>query len=90
MDDLHRLHWLYGFILDYDRLLPQAYQVWTTKSVEDVSLLTYTILMFGSTSWTTYGLLKDDWPIIITNVTLFVVQGSIIVCKLKYGKKTSH
>jgi MtN3 and saliva related transmembrane protein len=70
--------------------LPQAYQVWKTKSVEDVSLLTYTILMFGSTSWTTYGLLKDDWPIIITNVTLFVVQGSIIVCKLKYGKKTSH
>ncbi|NCP67262.1 hypothetical protein GW756_02630 [bacterium] len=67
--------------------LPQAYQVWKTKSVEDVSLMTYTILMFGSVSWTTYGLLKSDFPIIITNVTLFVVQGSIMVCKLKYGKK---
>lgn len=69
--------------------LPQAYQVWKTKSVEDVSFLTYTILMFGSTAWTTYGFLREDWPIIITNITLFVVQGSIMVCKVKYGKKTT-
>lgn len=66
--------------------LPQAYQVWKTKSVEDVSFLTYTILMFGSVSWTVYGLLRVDFPIIITNITLFIVQGSIMVCKIKYGK----
>jgi MtN3 and saliva related transmembrane protein len=69
--------------------LPQAYQVWKTKSVEDVSFLTYSILMLGAVSWITYGILREDWPIIITNVTLFVVQGSIMICKLKYGKKVT-
>ncbi len=67
--------------------LPQAYQVVKTKSVEDVSLATYSILICGSMAWTTYGCLQNDWPIIITNVTLFFVQGIIVVCKLKYGKK---
>ena len=67
--------------------LPQAWQVWKTKSVEDVSLSTYAILMAGAVAWFTYGVLKGDGPIMVTNATLFVVQGSIVVCKLKYGKK---
>lgn len=67
--------------------LPQAYQVIKTKSVEDVSLATYTILLGGAVVWTTYGLLQNDWPIVLTNTVLFLVQGAIVVCKLKYGKK---
>jgi MtN3 and saliva related transmembrane protein len=67
--------------------LPQAYQVWKTKSVEDVSFLTYAILITGAVAWTAYGSLQNDWPIVVTNVTLFIVQSSIVVCKLKYGKK---
>lgn len=67
--------------------LPQAYQIIKTKSVEDVSLLTYTILLFGAVCWITYGILQKDWPIVLTNVTLFVVQGIIVACKLKYGKR---
>lgn len=67
--------------------LPQAYQVWKTKSVDDVSFSTYAILMAGAIAWTAYGTLQSDWPIVLTNVTLFIIQGSIVVCKLKYGKK---
>ncbi len=67
--------------------LPQAWQVWRTKSVEDVSLPTYAILMAGAVAWTTYGYLPGDGPIILTNVVPFFVQGSIVICKLKYGKK---
>ncbi len=66
--------------------LPQAWQVWRTKSVEDISLPTYAILICGAVAWTTYGYLRGDNPIILTNVVLFVVQGSIVYCKLKYGK----
>lgn len=67
--------------------LPQAWQVIKTKSVEDVSLATYSILISGAIVWTTYGILQNDWPIVVTNVTLFFVQGAIVFCKLKYGKK---
>ena len=66
--------------------LPQAWQVWRTKSVEDVSLSTYAILMAGAIAWSTYGFLQSDGPIILTNVVLFFVQGSIVFCKLKYSK----
>lgn len=67
--------------------LPQAYQVWKTKSVDDVSLSTYTLLILGAVLWGIYGFLKADNPIIYTNVTLVIVQSSILVCKFKYGKK---
>lgn len=67
--------------------LPQAWQVIKTKSVEDVSLATYAILVSGAVVWTTYGYLQNDWPIVLTNVVLFVVQLTIVICKLKYGKK---
>lgn len=67
--------------------LPQAWQVWRTKSVEDVSLPTYAILMAGAIVWFVYGYLKSDGPIMLTNAVLFMVQGSIVVCKLKYRKK---
>lgn len=66
--------------------LPQAYQIIKTKSVADVSLATYSILLCGALVWITYGWLQKDWPIIVTNVTLFAVQGTIVLCKLKYGR----
>lgn len=67
--------------------LPQAWQVIKTKSVEDVSLATYAILLSGAVAWTTYGLLQNDWPIVLTNTVLFVVQGVIVFYKLKYSRQ---
>jgi len=76
-----------GSLLVMVGFLPQAWQVIKTKSVEDVSLATYTILLSGAVVWTIYGTLQNDWPIVLTNSVLFVVQGIIVICKLKYGKK---
>ena len=67
--------------------LPQAIKIWKTKSVEDISIQTYILLIFSTIIWTLYGYLKSDNPLIITNVSLFCIQGSIIICKLKYRKK---
>lgn len=67
--------------------LPQAWHVWSTKSVDDISLTTYGLLISGAIVWTIYGAFQTDYPIIITNVSIFFIQVSIIFCKLKYGKK---
>lgn len=67
--------------------LPQAYQVWKTKSVDDISLYTYLILFTSAVLWGIYGYLREDAPIIFTNVVLGIVQLYIIVLKLKYQKK---
>lgn len=66
--------------------LPQAYQVWKTKSVEDISFSTYLLLILSTILWATYGFLRKDNPLIFTNIILAVLQGSILFYKFKYGK----
>lgn len=47
--------------------IPQTYIIIRERSTEHVSSLTYTILSLGTGLWVVYGILKADWPIIITN-----------------------
>ncbi|TDO83100.1 MtN3 and saliva related transmembrane protein [Flavobacterium chryseum] len=54
-------------------VIPQIYKVWKTKKVKQISLLTFSVLTFGIAIWVVYGILKKDFPIIITNsVSLFL------------------
>ena len=66
--------------------VPQAIQVWRTKQVRDISLQTFIILASTSVLWIVYGYLKQDYPIMLVNVLLILVQASIVMCKLKYDK----
>jgi len=69
--------------------VPQALKVWQTKSVDDISTPTFTMVVISSILWITYGFLKSDMPLILVNVILFFTQGSVLICKLKYGKNSS-
>ena len=68
--------------------IPQAYEVFKTKEVEGVSLATYILLSFAALLWITYGVLRSDIPIILTNIVLGTIQLSIVILKLKYSKKS--
>lgn len=48
-------------------VIPQIVKVWKSKRVKAISLLTFSVLTFGIMIWIIYGILKNDWPIIITN-----------------------
>ncbi|HEU0126419.1 SemiSWEET transporter [Flavobacterium sp.] len=53
--------------------VPQILKVWKTKKVKEISLKMFAILTFGIAVWIVYGILKSDWPIIITNsISLFL------------------
>ena len=67
--------------------LPQVYKVWKTKSVEDISLPTFILLMGSTALWMTYAGMRSDIPLLITNIILGINQGSILLCKILYGKK---
>jgi MtN3 and saliva related transmembrane protein len=47
--------------------IPQAYKIIRQRSTEGVSAATYFILLSGVAIWTVYGILRDDWPVIIAN-----------------------
>ena len=63
-------------------LFPQLITIIRNKSSKDVSILMYTVLFIAQCLWTSYGILKKDLEIIITNIlsgilTLFIIGFAI-------------
>lgn len=65
-------------------LLPQIIQSYKTKSVDDVSMLMLLNLTVASVSWTLYGALTADKPLLVTNLLLTVGSLILVVLKRKY------
>ncbi|MDD7887354.1 SemiSWEET family sugar transporter [Flavivirga sp. 57AJ16] len=60
-------------------VLPQITKAIKTGSVEDVNPYMFVILCMGVGLWVVYGIMKQDWPIIITNGISFFLNG-IMLC----------
>ncbi len=65
-------------------LLPQLIKVWKTKSTKDISTSMFALFGGGVLLWFIYGLLVNDFPIIIANSLAFVQAVIILVFKLKF------
>ncbi|TDU40455.1 MtN3 and saliva related transmembrane protein [Gelidibacter sediminis] len=59
-------------------VLPQIIKAIKTREVEDVSPYMFIILCCGVGLWTVYGILKEDWPIIVTNGISFVLNSIML------------
>ena len=58
--------------------VPQVVKTWRSGSSEDLSLGMYLLLTAGTVLWLSYGLLRGDLPIVITNAVLLVLMGSVL------------
>ena len=67
--------------------LPQVYRTWETKSAEDVSLTMLILFITGLICWIIYGLKIGSIPILLANIVTFVLNFSILILKISYGKK---
>jgi len=65
-------------------LLPQLIKVIKEKKAENVSLGMLAILFAGLGLWVYYGILKDDWIIIIANSFSFLVNLVLAAFSIKY------
>lgn len=68
-------------------VLPQIIKAIKSKKVEDVSPYMFVILCIGVGLWTVYGIMKIDWPIIITNGISFLLNGIMLFIILTQQKK---
>ena len=59
--------------------LPQAIKVYKTKSTKDISLYMFLIFTIGVLSWLIYGLIINDWPVILANAITLVLSFFILV-----------
>jgi MtN3 and saliva related transmembrane protein len=67
-------------------LLPQLIKIIKDKKADDLSYFMLGILLAGLTGWIWYGCLKEDYPIIITNLFSLVLNIIIIFLTIHYKK----
>ncbi len=74
-------------ILTTIAFFPQAWRVWRTRSVHDISLPTFCIYFCGISLWLVYGIRLREQPIIIANAVSLLLVLVIIIMKLRFDAK---
>lgn len=65
-------------------MVPQLFKIIKEKKAENISYFMLIILLMGIGGWVWYGVLKNDLPIIFTNVFSFVINCLIIFFSVRY------
>jgi MtN3 and saliva related transmembrane protein len=73
-------------VLTTASLLPQLIKLIREKKGDDISAGMFIILLLGLSGWIAYGVMKKDYPIIITNSVSFLLNSMILVFTFKYKK----
>ncbi len=81
---IHYLGFFAG-ILTVLSFLPQVIRTWKTRRTHDLSLGMFALLVTASSLWIVYGIVIDDWPVILTNLGMVALNGAIGVAKLRFG-----
>jgi len=62
--------------------IPQAVKIIRTKETKGVSAMSYLALLVGLIAWVIYGILRDDWPIIVSNAISAIICAIVLILKL--------
>tara|TARA_R110000823_G_scaffold185666_1_gene318049 strand:- start:7726 stop:7986 length:261 start_codon:yes stop_codon:yes gene_type:complete len=74
-------------ILTTVAVLPQLIKSWKTKKVMDISPFMFVLLLGGVGLWVVYGIIKNDFRIILTNGISFLLNSSMLLIMLLYKSK---
>jgi MtN3 and saliva related transmembrane protein len=77
---------LFGAFLSSITFLPQVYKAWKTKSVGDLSIWMILILLANVSTWLIYGLVKNDFAIIIANSIILFLSLLMLFFKFSFKK----
>lgn len=73
-------------VLTSTAMIPQLIKTIKEKNAENISPFMVIILILGTGTWSYYGVLKDDLPIIITNGFSCLVNSVMLFFKIKFTK----
>jgi len=73
-------------ILTSISMLPQLIKVIKEKEVENISWGMIVVLLSGVTLWVIYGILKMEWPIILSNAFSVLVNTTLLICYFSYRR----
>lgn len=67
--------------------VPQIFKTWKSKSVKDISVMSFMIVVVSTLIWLSYGIIKQLPSVILTNVVVCISAMVMLLLKWKYGKK---
>lgn len=65
--------------------IPQVVKTLQTRHVRDISVWQPLLLAFGVALWMMYGILIDDLPLILANITPLICNVVLTGMKIRYG-----
>lgn len=68
-------------------LLPQVIKTLKEKKAEEVSIVMLLVLQAGIILWIVYGIMRKDFPIIITNSFSLLINIAMVILRIKYRKR---
>ena len=66
--------------------IPQVIKTLQTRHVRDISIWQPLLLAFGVALWMLYGILINDFPLIVANITPLICNVVLTGMKIRYGK----
>lgn len=64
--------------------IPQVIKIYRSKDAKDLSMTTFCIFSCGVFLWLVYGILANEWPIILANGVTLILIFMIIAMKIRY------
>lgn len=71
-------------ILTSVSMIPQLIKVLKEKDVENLSWGMIAVLLTGVSLWVVYGVIKNEWPIILSNGFSILVNTLLLIYYFKY------
>ncbi len=69
-------------------MVPQLIKVIREKDVESLSPVMIGILLAGVALWVVYGIIMEEWPIILSNAFSVIVNITLLTCYFLYRGRT--
>ena len=66
--------------------VPQVVSILKTKNVDGISTGMYAMFVVGVLCWLAYGLINNDWPLVIANSITGILAIMVLVLKLRSSK----
>ncbi|GAC1451266.1 MAG: SemiSWEET transporter [Desulfuromonadaceae bacterium] len=67
--------------------IPQVIKTFKTRHVRDISVWQPLLLAFGVALWMVYGILINDLPLIVANITPLICNAVLTGMKIRYGRE---
>ncbi|GAB1308056.1 hypothetical protein KH5_07390 [Urechidicola sp. KH5] len=78
---------LIAAFLTTSAFVPQAFKIYKSKEVDDISLSMYIAMFVGICLWFYYGYHINSISIMLANLVSGLVVMSILIFKIRYSKK---